>query len=55
MGVETGHNYHVLLSCMYLVNSKVRREGEPDFGHWRLDIEDRVQVISVETSFAVLT
>ena len=46
MGVETGHYYHLLLSYMYLVNSKVRREGEPDFGHWRLDVEDRIQVSS---------
>ena len=28
---------------MYLVNGSVRRGNEPDFGHWRLDIEDRIQ------------
>ena len=43
MGVESAHYYHVLLSYMYLVNASVRRGRQPDFGHYLLDIEDRIQ------------
>jgi len=43
LGIETGHRYHVLLSYMYLVNGRVRRACNPDFGHFLLDYEDRIQ------------
>ena len=43
MGVESAHYFHVILSYDYLVNAAVRRGHEPDFGHWKLDIEDRIQ------------
>ncbi|EJK46131.1 hypothetical protein THAOC_35219 [Thalassiosira oceanica] len=43
IGVESAHYKHVLISYNYGVNAGVRRKGQPDFGHWRLDIEDLIQ------------
>ena len=43
MGVEMAHYHHVLLVFMYVVYDNVCQHREPDFGHWMLDIEDRIQ------------
>ena len=43
MGVESAHYYHVLLSYFYLINASIRRGCQPNFGHWSLYVEDRIQ------------
>jgi len=43
IGVETAHYLQVILAYQYLVNNRIRRCGEPDFGHFMLNLEDRIQ------------
>ena len=44
IGVETAHYLQVILAYQYLVNGRIRRCGEPDFGHFMLHLEDRIQI-----------
>ena len=43
IGVQTAHYLQVILAYSYLVNARVRRCDEPDFGHSMLHLEDRIQ------------
>ena len=43
ISVETAHYVHVILAYLYLVSAGVNRCNEPDFGHFLLHLEDRIQ------------
>ena len=45
IGVETAHYLQVILAYQYLVNGRIRRCGEPDFGHFMLHLEDSIQIL----------
>lgn len=42
-GIETSHYLQVILAYMYTINAGINRCGEPDFGHFMLHLEDRIQ------------
>ena len=44
IGIETSHYLLVNLAYQYNVNAGVARCGEPDFGHFLLHVEDRIQI-----------
>ena len=43
-GVETFHYLQVLLAYFYNISAGINRCGEPDFGHFMLHLEDRIQI-----------
>ena len=43
MGAEMAHYVQVVLAYLYTVNAGTHRCGEPDFGHFMLNYEDRIQ------------
>jgi len=43
IGIETGHYLQVILAYLYLVSAGIKRCGEPDYGHFMLHLEYRIQ------------
>ena len=43
-GVEMSHYLQVLLAYFYNISIGIERCGEPDFGHFMLHLEDRIQI-----------
>ena len=43
IGAKHGHFLQVLVAFQYSVNAGVKRSNEPDFGHFMLNLEDRIQ------------
>ena len=42
-GIETAHYLQVILAYCYLISDVINRCQEPDFGHFMLHLEDRIQ------------